>query len=168
MIALLKLIPLKDWLYAALITALVITFSVYSHHERVIGEQKVERADAKAVNAQIIHNTEVEARAKTLADTAAAIYKFESSLPPAVDAPHLWVRSDASCDSPVPADVGTRSGADGSSDVSAARTPADDSTVEHAVDIGPSLDKLLQDADAEVRALQEYVRSCQDEGVCKR
>lgn len=166
MLALLKLIPLKDWLYGALIVSLIIAFSAYTHHERVVGEQKIEAADAKAARAQDIHNIEVEARAKTLADTAAAIYKRELAAPPAPDAPHLWVRDDSSCASSVPSDANNRPGADASPDVSAARTPADESTVEHATDIGPSLDKLLGDADAEVTALQEYVKACQEAGLC--
>lgn len=37
LLALFKLIPLKDYLYGALVSALLIAFGVYTHHERTVG-----------------------------------------------------------------------------------------------------------------------------------
>ena len=44
----LALIPAKDWLYGAIITALLISFGVYTAHERDIGKAKEAAAVASA------------------------------------------------------------------------------------------------------------------------
>ncbi len=46
MFALLKFVPLKDWLYGAMIVALLAAFGAYTVHERHIGEAKIEKKDA--------------------------------------------------------------------------------------------------------------------------
>lgn len=166
MLALINLIPLKDWLYTGIIVAMLIVLGVFTSHERNVGREQIEAADAKVAQAQSIHNTEVEARAKAITQADAIVYHHVLAAPPAVDAPHVWLHDDSSCASPVPANVSAGPAIDAKADVPTTGASGDESTVEHARDIGPSLDKLLQDADSEVTALQEYILACQDEGVC--
>jgi hypothetical protein len=68
-LALLKLIPLKDWLYIAAIVAIISLFVGYTMHERHVGAvhelAAVTKAGAKAEAA-------VEAKIKTLTDQHAA------------------------------------------------------------------------------------------------
>jgi hypothetical protein len=49
----LGLIPLKDWAYLGIIVALIAGFAYWDHHERVIGEAKIEAAD-KAATARAV------------------------------------------------------------------------------------------------------------------
>lgn len=44
LLALLKLVPLKDWLYVFAISALLVSFAWYTHHERQIGASKLQAA----------------------------------------------------------------------------------------------------------------------------
>jgi hypothetical protein len=165
MLALLKLVPLKDWIYLGAILVLLTAFGWYTLHERQIGARNIEAADQRVVNAALIHNQEVETRAKTLTDAAVAQYKATLAAPPADDAPHLL------CDTtpdrgPVPQDASARGRDHGSAAVPVSRAPDHESSVEHAIDLGPALDKLHQDADAQVTALQTYIRACQAAGIC--
>jgi hypothetical protein len=164
MLALLKLIPLKDWVYCGLIAALLAGFTWYTFHERAVGQAHIKAADRRVQQAALIHNQEVETRAKTLTDAAVAAYKATVAAPAAADAPHLL------CVAPgpdhVPAHAGDRPRAHAAVDVSDTRPADHESSVEHAVDIGPVLDKLHEDADAEVKALQAYVSACQAAGIC--
>jgi hypothetical protein len=166
--AFLKLIPTKDYIYGGVILALLIAFGVYTHHERQVGRDQIEAANDKVARAQEIHNDEVEFAAKAHTDAALAIYRSTLASSPSVDAPHVWVRDYEGGACSVRGDAASGPVADGGAIVSTAGTPDHESTVEHARDIGPSLDKLLEDADAQVVALQEYIHACQDEGVCTR
>jgi hypothetical protein len=44
----LSLIPIKDWIYVGIIAALLAGFAVFVHHERALGAQRIEAADAAA------------------------------------------------------------------------------------------------------------------------
>lgn len=159
MLAILKLIPLKDWAYVGIITALLIGFGVFVHHERSIGEQKIETADAALAAKQIELNTEKETHAQDVINTATEVYKNTLAAAPAPDAPHVFVCDRATTGaSTVRADASAGSGAD-----AAAHVPE-----ESSVDIGPGLDTVGRDADAQVIALQAYIRSCQAAGACKK
>jgi len=83
----LGLIPIKDWAYLGIILALVIGFGVFVHHERVIGEQKIEAADkaatAREVAAAASRNAAIAADYQTkLKDTENA---YQATLATAVD-----------------------------------------------------------------------------------
>lgn len=163
MLALLKLIPLKDWLYGGVIVALLIGFGVFVHHERNVGATKVITADAAAVAKQAAHNTEIETHAQQTVTQISETYAKAVAAPPAADAPHLWVRQpSSSC--PAGANASPARAADGGPVVSAAVPSAG----EDAIDFGPPLDKSFQDADAQVTGLQDYIKACQTAGLCKR
>lgn len=80
MLALLKLIPFKDWVYGGLIAALLVGFGVYTHHERVIGATKeaaavtkiAVKAEAKVTAANVAAQTTETTNAKTYDQTVAA------------------------------------------------------------------------------------------------
>ena len=160
MLALLKLIPLKDWAYAGIIAALLIGFGVFVHHERNIGEQKIETADAALAAKQIELNTEKETHAQDVINTATEVYKNTLAAAPAPDAPHVFVREcpAASSSGAVRPDASAGFGADANTHV----------PEESSVDIGPSLDTIGRDADAQVIALQAYIQACQAAGACRK
>lgn len=156
-LALLRLVPLKDWIYGGIIVGLLVAFGCYTVHERHVGAAKIEAIDARAVKAQKAHNKEVETRAKTTIDSAAAQYKAAVAAPPARDAPHIV------CVNPrrgghVSGNAGDRPRVDAGTSV----------PEESTVDPGPALDTVGRDADAQVKALQAYVTACQAAGVCAK
>ena len=159
---LLKRVPLKDWLYGGAIIALLLAFGWYTAHERGIGADQVKAADARASAAQIIHNREVEDRAKKIADAAVAQYIATLTRPPAADAPHVLVCKRPVATGTVPADAGHSADSHGAADV-----PVSGSSDPQPVDIGPPIDKKFEDADALVKALQSYVQACVDAKICK-
>jgi hypothetical protein len=160
MLALLKLIPLKDWAYAGIIAALLIGFGVFVSHERSIGEQKIEVADAALAAKQIELNTEKETHAQDVINTATEVYKNTLAAAPAPDAPHVFVCDRATA----PSGSAVRPGASAGSSVDAGTHVPEESSV----DIGPGLDTIGRDADAQVIALQSYIRACQAAGACKK
>lgn len=157
--ALLALIPTKDYIYAGLIAALLIAFGVYTHHERTIGADQVRVADAKLTAAQTALATEKTQHGLDNSLTAEKLFVGVTTAPPAPDAPHLFVRDCAR-----PAAIVVRS-ADGAT----VSVPTADSSVDHAegVDIGPALDTIGRNSDAQVTYLQSILKSCVDIGACK-
>lgn len=73
MLALLKLIPFKDWIYGSIIVGLLIGFGWYTHHERQVGAAKLQaavtqvasRAEAAVVAANTAAQTAETQSAKT-------------------------------------------------------------------------------------------------------
>lgn len=80
MLALFGLIPLKDWLYAGIIAALLGGFAYYTHHERSVGEAREVAAvakvsavaEAKVTAANTVAQTMETQDAKTFDETVAA------------------------------------------------------------------------------------------------
>lgn len=153
--------PLKLWMYAALLAGVMCTFTWYTYHERGIQHTKDLAADAALANAQIVNNQKVEALAQVKANTAIDAYKAALAAAPAPDAPHVRLCPRAAAASPVPANGGPGPVADEKAN-DASAGPSDNGT-----DIGPPLDKLHEDGDAWVIALQAYVQACVDAGICK-
>lgn len=157
-LALLKLIPLKDWLYGSAIVALLIGFGVYTAHERGVGEAKEIAAVAKAVAVQNTKTQKVVLNANLQIQAANAAANAAMAVAPA-DSPSVIVRygtSEGAC-----AVLPARSSGSGQN------APAE-SSVEHTIDIGPPLDTIGRDADAEIVYLQTYIKACQTAGYCKK
>lgn len=167
MLALLKLIPLKDWLYGGVIVALLIGFGVFVHHERNVGATSVITADAAAVAKQVAHNTEIETHAQQTVTQISETYAKAVAAPPAADAPHLWVRNNSLSTCPAGTNAGTPGSTDGGPVVSAAVPSAGESAPD-AFDFGPPLDKSFETADAQIIGLQDYIKACQTAGICLR
>lgn len=80
MIALLKLIPFKDWVYGGVIAALLIGFGVYTVHERHIGAENqavktakvAERAEAQVQEVTVTAQKEELKNAKDFDQAVAA------------------------------------------------------------------------------------------------
>lgn len=165
----LKAIPVKDWLYGSAIAALLGGGAYLIHHERTIGAQRVQAADQKAAQAQEVHNAEIESRAKALVSGSALAYKAALSSPPASDAPTVLVCSQpATASDTVPGNASSRPLRHGEPAVPEPMAPVGEQTVEHAVDIGPETDQRFHTADAQVTALQAYIRACQEAGICAK
>jgi len=148
-------IPTKDKLYALGILALLLVFWRYSAHERAVGAQRLADVQSRAARAQAA----LAAKKTTIgADNAnTAERKFVSTINLAIpDSPHLLVL-----------DSGTAVAAVCAADGSPAGVPAAESSVEHPRDVGPDLDKIGRDSDAQVVFLQSLLKSCVDIGACK-
>lgn len=150
---------LTYWRYIAA-AALVVVFLFYRSCLISEGEDRVKAADEKAAAAQVIHNAEVQARAKVLAQVSVDEFKATRSAPPAPDAPHVRVCHNTPNPGPLPAH--DSAGSSSAGDAGLPSTGAEDH------DIGPALDALLRDADAEIRAWQGYYFACRDNGLCEK
>lgn len=147
--ALLSLIPFKDWVYGAIIASLLVAFGVYTHHERVLGEQKIVAIDAKAAAA-------AEAKVKAATDAAqlteihnAVVYKQIISSPLVADTGLVCKRAAAPGSTVPPA--GSGSGA-------AAGSPVADSGSGSAFDPSGAILTRGRDADAQISYLQNRVK----------
>lgn len=149
------LIPTKDKLYGLLIVALVSSGLWAVSHERSVGARNLSAAQSKLATAQA-----AKASAKTAVgatNSTSAEVRYVSTINAVVpDSPHLLVldATAAACAVSVPDDPSTG-------------VPAAESSVEHPRDIGPALDDIGHDADAQVIFLQSLLQSCVDIGACK-
>ena len=162
----------SGWLYAVAFAVAGGWFVWYTGHERAVEHAKDLQKDAALAYAQVAHNEEVEARAKQLTDAAASTYRTELAAPPAADAPHVWVRECAApAANSVPADAGSRRHTAAAPDgpAAVASGPSDDAVVfaDSGRDIGAAVDKMFADDDAEITALQAYVKACVAAGICE-
>lgn len=157
------LLPPQVKLYAELIAVLAfaafITWGV--HHLREQGRQEILAANARADAAAVIHKAEVEALVHMR--YGAIINELEKSrtAPPPADALSVRVcKPGTPLPGHLPANGSPRPPADGTAGLSAG--------VEEGRDIGPFTEQLLKRANAQVKALQEYVRTCQEAGICRK
>jgi len=150
MLAWLKLLPLKDWLYCGAIAVIIAGFLTYSAHERSIGAAKVAGQDAKLAALQTQRNAAIS----TLAASRLAHIgdSYDATLnAPIPDSPHVFVRNcpAAPRSSGLPSTAGHPGGTDATPD-SAETAPRD---------IGPPIDKAGRDADALIASLQQTVQT---------
>jgi hypothetical protein len=147
--ALLALIPVKDWIYAGIIAALLGTFAWYTHHERVIGEQKIETADKKVADAAAQHVHDVQTIAAATQTKIGETYAQTLATPPApapvVRLCHVASASRAMSSAP---------GANTSASSAANSGSTDTSNFAAGPDIGLKLITIGHDADALITALQ--------------
>jgi len=152
-------------LWAFSIIVLLISGATFVMHERGIGRKQEAAAQQKLAAALIIHKQEVESRAQVLANQIAAnlAAKYAAEL---ADPIHVRVCKYApQPSSSLPADGGTGHAADGPPEP---RVPVAQGSEGEGTDIGPLTQKHLRDADAQIEALQEYIRVCQKEGICQK
>jgi hypothetical protein len=158
MSALLAIFGVKDVVYLGIILAGIaggtVAWKVHDFHERTLGEQRIEAADAKAATIQTKHDADVAAAA-TAASTK-AIEDYHEALA-AVDVPAPSIVCHAASSGSVPVAAGTAARGDGSTAVPA----------ESTVPFDPSLGILANDkqADAQVTLLQSLIHSYQAAGV---
>lgn len=149
------LIPTKDKLYGFAIVLILVAFWAFTVHERSIGGAAVSRNQSAAATKQA--DIAAKKTAVGVANSTSAEVRYVSTINAVVpDSPHLLVldATAAACAVSVPDDPTT--------DV-----PAAESSVEHPRDIGPALDDIGHDADAQVIFLQSLLQSCVDIGACK-
>lgn len=159
MLALLsKLIPVRDWIYLGVFVALIAGFAYYTHHERVIGEQKIEAADAQAVKKQAAQVAKVETNASTAIISMQAAYNAALAAPVA-PAPKLVCYTAAPHRGDMPDHASAPGGGNGQAGVPA------ESTV--PFDPSPAVIGDGRDADAQVALLQAYIEACQKGGMCR-
>lgn len=89
MLALLKLIPLKDWLYIGCIAVLLAGFASYTVHERHVGEAVVEKKDVALRAAAAALNKASENLADLNEINIGKVYEKYITAPPIADAPGL-------------------------------------------------------------------------------
>jgi hypothetical protein len=157
---------LSLYLKLAAIAALFGLFTWYTFHERNVQKAKDIAADVALTQAQIINNQKVEALAQSKADAAIAVFKAELAAAPAPDAPHLLCTRSRPAPGPVPANGGAGSSADAKTHVPETGPGTNEPAIV-TIDLGPQLDKLLEDADAEITVDQAYIQACIDAKICK-
>lgn len=156
-LALLKLIPLKDWLYCGIIAALLAGFGVYTIHERHVGAQRIELADQRAVAAETARNKAIETAA--VSEVNVSVQKYQAAVAaPTLPAPRIVCHAANS--GPVPGHAGSPGAGDDRTNVPESTGPSFD-PAEHVLAAG-------KQADAQVTLLQDYVKACQTAGVCKK
>lgn len=96
MLALLKLIPFKDWAYGGIIVALLVGFGVYTHHERVIGATKEAATVAKVAVKAEAKVTAANVAAQSTETTNAKTYDQTVAAPPVLDLGVVCQRTYAS------------------------------------------------------------------------
>lgn len=153
--------PYRLYLEAAVAVIAVMAFLWYRHSLIEQGVQQQQDADAKVAAAQIIHNTEVESRAKTLAEMQLAALKTTLAAPPSSDAPHLSCVSSRPRSRAVPKDAGPSTGTNPATEQPAVVEAVSEGTW----DIGPDVDKRFRDDDALISALQARIEL--EVGVCR-
>ena len=78
-------IPTKDAIYAAIIALLVAAFLIYSHHERVVGEDKIIAAYQRTVLVAQAKDRAIEVAASAASQKETLVYEKVVSLPPVGD-----------------------------------------------------------------------------------
>lgn len=136
----------------------VLLFLAWIFHE---GEKRIEAADAKAAAAQVIHNEEVQNQAALAIAAAEARFRVAYAAAPVAPV-HVRV-CVPSHPGPVPSVGASASKGGGSGSDAGASVPA--AVGSEGDDIGPFTDHLLDQADAQIVALQEIIRSYQQETV---
>jgi hypothetical protein len=149
--ALLRRIPVRDYLYLAAIVAL----GVYTLHERHVGASKIEAADAKVAAAQVVHNGEVQNVIKAKVAAAVADYDALSPIPVARAVPVLMCHASGS--GSVPASGSPASGGD----VAGASVPVGAESAGAGFDPAPAVSKTGTAADIEIDHLQKKVKLLQ-------
>lgn len=89
MLELLRLIPLKDYIYGAVIIAILSIFGWYTHHEREIGRQQIEAKDKVLVEAQKTKNKEIEDGISKGIKAALEKWNEAHPVPPPAPAPRI-------------------------------------------------------------------------------
>lgn len=161
--ALFALIP-SNWKFgleglAALAVAGYISW--FLHHERQIGRDEITAGQVKLVAAQQVTNAKIEALAQSRIDAALAKYRT-SMAAPVVNPVHVSVCNHSGSGT-LSAHASSGAGPNGIADVSEAVGPV------HAdADIGPYTDNLLDAAEDQIGYLQDYIKACQEKGICLR
>lgn len=153
--ALWGLIPTKDKLYGLAIVLILVAFWAFTVHERSVGGAAVSRTQSAAAAKQADIAAKKTAVGATNSTTAEVRYvsTINAVIP---DSPHLLVL-----------DSGTAAAAVCAAAYPTERDDPSESSVEHPRDIGPDLDKIGRDSDAQVILLQSVLKSCVEIGACK-
>lgn len=156
--AFLKLIPIKDIVYGALIVALLIGFGVFVHHERTVGKNEVLAVQHRETAKREQQVAQVEQNASKKIGQLQTQLSLDLAAPPhpnvvvrmCVGSPGTiaTVRGDA-----VPAVQSDAAGGPGAG--------------MGGTDIAPATEAILARDKAVIDTLQGYVRECQRIGACK-
>lgn len=159
----LRLLPPQFKLYAEI--AAVIGFAIlvawFTHKQREVGRQQVQAANAVAEQNAIINKVELEALARMRAGVIVNELQASRVAPAPSDALSVRVcKPGTGLPSNVRTDGGSRGPSDGEAGLS--------SGVAEGRDIGPETEQILARANAQVKALQDYIRACQEAGACAK
>lgn len=151
MLALLKLVPLKDWLYIGCIAVLLAGFASYTVHERHVGEAVIEKKDAALKAAAVALNTASEHLADIKEIQIETQFKYIVDSAPVASTGLVCHNATPSAEQPHAA------ASEGPSDPAAANVLPSGS-----FDPSGPLLTLLRDADAQVNALLDRNAELED------
>lgn len=167
MLPLLKLIPLKDWVYGGIVVALLVCFGVYTHHERVIGEQKIETQDKALADAQKAKNKEIENGIANGIQTAVDKWKQAHPIPAPAPVPHLLCHA-ASGSGSVPKGGSPASSSNGAGTTVPVSPEQVDEGFDPAIAVsatGTAADTEIVRLKAKVTLLQDTIKAYQSGGI---
>lgn len=168
-LALLKLIPVKDWVYGALIAVLLAAFGWYTYHERQIGRQTIELADKKLADAQAAKNKETEDGISKGIQTALDKWKQDHPIPPPAPIPHLVCHNSPS-GAVVPQGRGSANTGNGigtAVPISPESTDAGFDPAQAVSSTGTEADTEIIRLKAKVTLLQDTIKAYQSGGLVK-
>lgn len=157
--ALLSLIPGRAWLYTTIVALIIGGLGTFAIHERAAQHKKDVAVQVEATQKQAVKVKEVETHAKSEVQNDMEEYHKAVAAHPASDAPHIV------CARPgkqLLADAGA-----GPVGPPKPAVPTAGTKDSGQFDPGPALDKLHQNADAQVKALQAYIKACQEAKICR-
>jgi hypothetical protein len=152
--ALLKLVPLKDWVYVAIIAALLGAFGWYTIHERDIQKAKDMAAAARAVAAANKKIQAVDATAQQTESSNAVTYKQAVAIPPIGDIGLVCERTARNI--PLPKTNGVTAAAAGNQSADSGSGPA-------SFDPSGAILTRARDADAQIAYLQSRVKELEQQ-----
>lgn len=156
LLALLRLIPIKDWFYAGIIAILLVGFGWYTHHERNIGRQSIELRDKKLADAQAAKNKETEDEISKGIQDALDKWKQDHPIPRPAPIPHLVCHPTDSVQRP--AGESTASSGNGTG----AGIPISPERVDEGFNPAPAVSATGTAADVEIVRLKSKVTLLQD------
>lgn len=167
MFALLKLIPLKDWIYSGIIATLLILFGVYTIHERHVGQQTIETKDKALADAQIVKNKETEDDISKGIQTAIDKWKQDHPISAPASVPNI-VCHNAPASSTVSkggSSTNPSNGAGAAVPISSEQADAGFNPAQQVSYTGTQADTEIVRLKAKVTLLQDTIQAYQDGGL---
>lgn len=154
----LALLTIKDYVYGAIIAAILAFLGWFAMHERAV----VAAADKAVAQHQLIREEKQSGAAAVQVVKDEATYTAAVAAP-TLPAPRVVCVTAAPGPRAVPAHAGPASGGDG-----AVAVPTEATGPVHSFDPAPGALQVGRDADAQVALLQAYVKDCQARGFCAK
>lgn len=149
------MLPIKEYLYiAGLVLLGMLALHIYDD-----GKRSAEAADAKLLAAQQVHNEEVQIKVQDGLNKAIQDYEATHTKPNVT--PKLVCTTAKTSSSAVPSNAGSPS-------PSNAGPPNPQGQDSQGFDPSPAVNQDAAELAAQLKLAQDYIRTCQSQGLCKK